>query len=124
MRSLISALAATTLIVAAPALAHPKLLASTPAANATVKPLAKVELSFSEALVARLSTAQLVMTGMPGMADHPAMPMQGRVAIGPDGKSLIVTFARPLAAGSYKLSYQVVSADTHKVEGAIEFKVR
>lgn len=124
MRSYLSAAAVAAVVIAAPAFAHPKLVASTPAANATVKPTAKVQLSFSERLVARLSTAQVVMTGMPGMADHPPMPMKGSTAIGPDGKSLIVTLARPLPAGSYKVTYQIVSADTHKVEGSVEFKVR
>lgn len=124
MRCMLSLLAATALVAAAPAPAHPKLLSSTPAANATVKPTAKVELRFSERLVAKLSTAQVVMTGMPGMADHPPMPMQGRPAIGPDGKTLIVTFARPLPAGTYKVNWQVVSADTHKITGSIDFKVR
>ncbi|MBX3595248.1 MULTISPECIES: copper homeostasis periplasmic binding protein CopC [unclassified Sphingomonas] len=124
MRSFMSALAATAIIVAVPAAAHPKLVSSTPAANATVKPTATVQLSFSERLVARLSTAQVVMTGMPGMASHAPMPIQGRVAAGADGKSLVVTFARPLTTGTYKVSYTVVSADTHKIEGSFEFKVR
>lgn len=125
MRSTLSVLAATAaIIVAAPVAAHPKLLSSTPAAGATVKPTAKVELRFSERLVARLSSAQLVMTGMPGMADHPPMPVQGRAAMAADGKTLVVTLARPLAAGSYKVTYQVVSADTHKIEGGFDFTVR
>lgn len=124
MPSYLSAAALAALVIAAPALAHPKLLASTPAAGATVKPTAKVQLSFSERLVARLSTAQVVMTGMPGMADHPPMPMKGSAAIAPDGKTLIVTLARPLPAGSYTVTYQIVSADTHKVEGSVAFQVR
>lgn len=124
MRFTLSLLAATALVAAAPAIAHPKLLSSTPAANATVKPTAKVELRFSERLVAKLSSAQVVMTGMPGMADHPPMPMQGRAAIAPDGNTLVVTFARPLAAGTYKVTWQVVSADTHKITGSLDFKVR
>lgn len=127
MRFTLSLLAATALVAAAPAIAHPKLLSSTPAANATVKPTAKVELRFSERLVAKLSSAQVVMTGMPGMpgmADHPPMPMQGRAAIAPDGNTLVVTFARPLAAGTYKVAWQVVSADTHKITGSFDFKVR
>lgn len=124
MRFTFPVLAAAAALVALPAAAHPKLVASTPAANATVKPTAKVELRFSERLVARLSTAQVVMTGMPGMADHAPMPMQARAAVAPDGGTLVLTFARPLATGSYKVSWQVVSADTHKVQGNFDFKVR
>lgn len=124
MRSLLSVLAAAAVVIAAPVMAHPTLVSSTPAANATVRPIAKVQLSFSERLVARLSAAQVVMTGMPGMASHAPMPIQGRVAIAPDGKTLVVMFARPLVAGTYKVTYQIVSADTHKIEGSFEFRVR
>lgn len=35
-----------------------------------------------------------------------------------------VTLARPLPAGSYKVKWQVVSADTHKITGSIDFEVR
>lgn len=124
MRFAMSLLAASAVMIAAPVAAHPKLVSSTPAAGATARPVARVSLSFSERLVARLSTAEVVMTGMPGMTDHPPMPMQGRVAIGRDGKTLVVSLARPLAAGTYKVNWQVVSADTHKITGSIDFNVR
>lgn len=107
-----------------PAAAHPTLVSSTPAANANVKATAKVVLSFSERLVARLSSAQVVMTGMPGMEKHVPVPVQGRAAMAPDGKTLALNFPRPLAPGSYKVTWQVVSADTHKVQGSFDFKVR
>ncbi|MDT8760518.1 copper homeostasis periplasmic binding protein CopC [Sphingomonas psychrotolerans] len=124
MRSALSLLAAAGVLIATSAAAHPKLVASTPAANAVVNPLAKLTLSFSERLVARMSSAQVVMTGMPGMAEHAPMPVQGRAAIAPDGKTLVVSFSHPLARGSYKVTWQVVSADTHRVEGSFDFKVR
>jgi len=124
MRSTLSFLAAVAVIAAVPAAAHPKLVSSIPAANGTVKPTARVSLSFSERLVARLSTAQVVMTGMPGMAEHAPMPVQGRAAIAPDGTTLVVNFPSPLAAGSYRVTWQVVSEDTHKVEGSFDFTVR
>lgn len=124
MRFALSLLAASAAMIAAPVAAHPKLVGSTPGAGAVVKPTASVSLSFSERLVARLSTAQVVMTGMPGMTDHPPMAMQGRVAIWPDGKTLVVTLARPLPAGAYTVNWQVVSADTHKITGSLDFSVR
>ncbi len=124
MRITTSFIAATLVVAAVPAAAHPKLLSSTPAAKASVKSTAKVELRFSERLFPKLSTAQVVMIGMPGMANHPPMPMQGRAAIEADGKTLSVTLARPLPAGSYKVNWQVVSADTHKITGSIDFEVR
>ena len=60
------------------ALAHAKLVASTPAANAKVAKVTSIQLKFSEKLVASTVKAELVMTGMPGMADHPPM----KIAIG------------------------------------------
>ncbi len=124
MRSLAHVVAATAFFLAAPAQAQPDLLTSTPGANATVKSVSKVQLSFSETLVAKLSTAELVMTGMPGMEDHAPMPVRGQVAIGADGKSLVMTFARPLVPGSYALRYRVAAADAQPVTGSLEFKVR
>ena len=37
---------------------------------------------------------------------------------------VIVKFAEPLQAGSYKVNWQAVSADTHKVKGSFVFEVR
>jgi len=37
--------------------------------------------------------------------------------------SLIVKFAQPLQPGSYKVNWQAVSADTHKVKGSFAFQV-
>lgn len=124
MRTPMILLAAAAALAASPAAAHPKLVSSTPAANASVAPTAKVELVFSERLVGNLSKAQVVMTGMPGMAKHAPMPIQGKSAVSADGKAITVIFARPLATGSYRVTYQVVSADTHKIQGSIDFRIR
>lgn len=107
------------------ALAHPKLLAATPAANATVARTNTVKLTFSERLMPQMSGATLTMTGMPGMKDHPPMKMTGVMsAIGADGKSIVLTSRTPLAVGSYRADWFVVSADTHRVTGAHAFAVR
>ena len=65
-----AAVAAVSLSVSAPAYAHPKLVSSTPAANARVSAPSRITLTFSEGLMARLSGAEIVMTGMPGMPNH------------------------------------------------------
>jgi CopC domain len=41
-----------------------------------------------------------------------------------DKATLIVKFAQPLQAGSRKVNWQAVSADTHKVKGSFTFQVR
>ena len=40
-----------------------------------------------------------------------------------DKKTLIVTPTVPLSAGEYKVEWHAVSVDTHKSEGAYQFKV-
>ena len=105
------------------ALAHPKLLSSSPAANATVAKPTKLSLTFSEKLLAPLSGVDLTMTGMPGMADHAPMPIKGfKTTV--DGNTMVVTLPRALPAGSYDLNWHIVSADQHKIAGKYSFSVK
>ncbi|HJT41716.1 MAG TPA: copper homeostasis periplasmic binding protein CopC [Sphingobium sp.] len=118
-------LTATFALAALPsvALAHPKLLSSSPAANATVAKPTKLSLTFSEKLLAPLSGVDLTMTGMPGMADHAPMPIKGfKTAV--DGKTMVVTLPRALPAGSYDLNWHIVGADQHKIAGKYSFSVK
>lgn len=129
MRSLrlsLALVAASALMIAGTAAqAHPKLLSASPAANATVAKTAKIELHFSETLVGQFSGVDLVMTDMPGMTMNSPMKMGGvAVAVGSDGKTLVATLQRPLPAGTYKLDWHAVSADTHRVNGSYNFQVK
>ena len=105
------------------AVAHPKLVSATPAANAVVTKPTKITLAFSENLVAPLSGIDLTMTGMPGMANHDPMPIKGFTSK-VDGKTLTVTVPRALPAGTYLLQWHVVAADQHRIEGKHSFTVR
>lgn len=116
--ALIAAVAALTL--AGTAYAHPKLLSANPAANATVSKPAHIELHFSEKLMPAFSKGDLTMAAMPGMA---AMKMASVAALGPDGRTLVITPNRPLARGRYSVAWHVVSTDTHKVAGSYAFAV-
>ena len=105
------------------ALAHPRLLSSSPAANATIAQPTRLTLSFSEHLLAPLSGIDLTMTGMLGMADHAPMPIKGfKTAV--DGKTMSVTLPRALPTGSYDLDWHVVGADQHKIAGKYSFSVK
>jgi methionine-rich copper-binding protein CopC len=118
---------AALLAIALPAAAQARvaLVSSSPAANATLARPVKMTLSFSERLDAASSGADLVMTAMPGMADHPPMPIKGfKTSIAPDDKTLLLTLPRPLPAGSYDLTWHAAGADRHRVEGRFSFKVR
>jgi len=116
--------ATAALFAAAPAIAHPKLISATPAPNAVVASPAKLQLTFSEGLVAKFSGVDLVMTDMPGMKMSSPMKMTVATALAPDGKTLVVTLAKPLPRGAYKLDWHVVSTDTHRVQGSYAFKVK
>ncbi len=121
--SLVVALAVATL-ASAPAFAHPKLLSANPAANTVVAATARLQLSFSEGLVAQFSGADLSMTDMPGMKMKSPMKMALKASLAPDGKTLILALAKPLPRGTYKLDWHVVSTDTHRVQGSYAFKVK
>lgn len=123
MRFKAVAAAAALMTIAAPAMAHPKLVSANPAPNATVAPTARVQVTFTEALMPKLSGADIVMTGMPGMDSHPPMKMPAKVDVSPDRKTMILTLAKPLPKGSYRLDWHGVSADTHRVKGSYAFMV-
>lgn len=119
------ATALVTLSMASAAIAHPKLIASNPAANATVAKPKMIELRFSEKLVGQFSSVDLVMIGMPGMTAHAPMKISGLASsIRRDGKTMIVKLKSPLTAGTYKLDWHAVSADTHRVNGTYSFRVK
>lgn len=115
--------AAIALALPGVANAHSELMSSSPAANAIITKPTKVTLTFSDTVLAPMSGAELVMTGMPGMRDHPAMPIKGFKTV-VEGKTMILTFPRALPAGSYDLKWHIVGADQHKVEGGYSFKVK
>lgn len=107
------------------AMAHPKLLSSTPAAGANVAKPTKLTLTFSEKLLAPLSGIDLTMTGMPGMANHAPMPIKGfKTAVEGDGKTMTITLPRALPAGNYDVDWHLVGADQHKVAGKYSFSVK
>lgn len=115
--------AAVLLVAPVAAYAHPKLVSATPAPNSVAAPTAELKLVFSESLVAQFSGADLVMTDMPGMKMNAPMKMSAKATLGADGKTLVVTLPKALPKGGYKLSYHVVSTDTHRVEGNYSFKI-
>jgi methionine-rich copper-binding protein CopC len=64
------------------------------------------------------------MTGMPGMADHAPMKMQIKVSASSDPNTMVITPVQPLTAGTYRVEWRAVSADTHAVTGTVPFKVK
>ena len=113
-----AATAAMALLTAAQAQAHAKLVSSTPAEGATVAAPKQIVLKFGEKLQPKFSTAHLMMPAMNNMD----MPVKATVA--KDGVTMVVTPKAALAAGAYTVHWQAVTADTHKMEGKVNFTVR
>ena len=113
----------SSLLLSAVAQAHPKLLSSIPAEGENGLAPAKIELHFSENLVTKFSGAKLLMTEMSGMS-HAPMAVKASVAGSSDPKTMILTPAAPLTAGTYKVEWRAVSSDTHPITGAVTFKVK
>jgi methionine-rich copper-binding protein CopC len=110
------------LLGAAPAFAHAELVSSTPAAGAKASNVKSITLTFDDPLMAPLSGLDIVMGAMPGMA---AMKISDvKVAVGPGGKSLVATLAKPLPVGSYDVNWHAVSDDNHRVTGKVSFTVK
>jgi methionine-rich copper-binding protein CopC len=99
------------------ALAHAHLKTQTPAADATVAAPTELRLSFSEGV--EPSFSQVTVTG----ADGKSVAVKALNTATGDNKTLIVTPAAPLAAGKYKVQWQVLSVDTHKSNGDYSFTV-
>jgi copper resistance protein C len=98
--------------------AHTHLKRTVPAAGSTVAAaLAEIRLQFDEAIEARLSKVKIESKGVVLNTE----PVAGDPA---DKNTLIVKLSPPLAAGSYKVNWQAISADTHKVKGSFTFHVR
>jgi len=108
---------APTLVPGA-ALAHSQLKMSVPAAGATVAPgPSELRLQFNEPVEARFCKVSVELKG------GKAVPSSPPTSDATDKTTLIVKFAQPLPAGSYKINWLTVSADTHKVKGSFSFEV-
>lgn len=104
--------------------ASTKIVGSTPAANATVSKVTSVNLRFNEKVIASTVKAELVMTGMPGMANHAPMKIPATSAIGKDGKSMTLSAKRALVPGSYKVKWSAAGADARRISGEFGFTVK
>lgn len=105
------------------ALAHPRLLGSTPPANATIAAPDRLVLRFSEKLISRLTSADLIRAGTSGRSQA-AVKMATTTALDASGKQVVVSVRQRLPAGRYKLHWRAVSVDTHRVQGSTAFTVR
>lgn len=123
-RKLLPIVAAMLVAIPSAGIAHVKLAGSTPTANATVTKPMRIELKFSEKLIAATVKTEVIMTGMPGMKDHPPMPMPHSSQMGKDGKSMTLMLKKALPSGSYKVKWSAAGADSHRMGSEFSFKVK
>ena len=123
-RQLLPIVAAILVAVPGATAAHVKLTGSTPTANATVTKPVRIELKFSEKLIAPTIKTEVMMTGMPGMKDHAPMKMPHSSQMGKDGKSMTLMLKKALVAGSYTVKWSAAGADSHRMGSEFSFKVK
>lgn len=117
--SLLAALTGTAMIAAtSPAWAHAHLVSSNPAANATLSVAPKtITLTFNEKLVPAFSKFDLVMP------EHGGMKVSVKTEVSTDGKTITGAPDAALSKGAYKIVWTAASADGHKMNGEVAFKV-
>jgi hypothetical protein len=117
-------IAASPLVLPATAQAHTKVVASTPAEGATVASARTVSMTFSEALLPPTAAASIVMTAMPGMANHGEMAIRNFTTAWSNGnKTMTLNLAKPLPKGTYEVRWQAAGADGHRMKGTVTFTI-
>jgi hypothetical protein len=119
-------LAAITLSTLAPTalLAHVELTASSPATGTEAKAPKQITLTFSQPINPATAAASIVMTAMPGMANHGEMPIRNFTTNwSADGKTLTLALKKPLPSGTYEVRWQAAASDGHSMTGTVEFDV-
>jgi len=112
-------LALVVLSCAGLAEAHTHLKTSSPAAGATLANApTEIRLQFHEAIEASVSHVSVETKAGQAVAAGAPAPDPG------DKTALVLRLAEPLKPGAYKVSWRVISADTHKVKGSFTFQVR
>ncbi|WP_237438451.1 copper resistance protein CopC [Alteraurantiacibacter buctensis] len=118
------AISLTTLAMPTVATAHTRVVASTPAQGATVARPRVVTLTFNEALLPPTTATSIVMTAMPGMANHTPTAIRNFTTAWSNGnKTVSLTLRQPLRAGSYEVRWQAAGADGHRMNGTVSFTV-
>ena len=122
----ISAILAAALALAVPAaaLASPHVVSSSPAAGASVTGPKVLTLGFSEPVTPASAAASIVMTALPGMANHGEMVIRNFTIQWSDGnRKLTLTLRQPLHTGTYELRWMAAGADRSKGTGKVGFVV-
>jgi methionine-rich copper-binding protein CopC len=109
---------AALLALTGAAFAHAQLEKAVPGVGSTVTSASEIRLQFSESVEPKF-------TGVTLTAEGGAEQALGKPSVDPgDTKALIVKIAKPLAPGTYTVTWHAVSVDTHHTQGAFSFTVK
>lgn len=119
--------AALALATAIPAMAstnHVEVVSATPAQGSKVSAPRTVTLTFNQALTPSAVGVSIVMTAMPGMANHGEMIIRNFTqGWSTDGRTLTLSLRQPLRAGTYDVRWQA-STHGHRMNGKVTFDVK
>ncbi|PZR30505.1 MULTISPECIES: copper homeostasis periplasmic binding protein CopC [Caulobacter] len=114
---LATAVLSASILAGGQASAHAKLVASDPAANATVAAPKTIRLTFNEKLAPAFSSFELAM------AD--GMKTSVKTTVSADHKTITGVPKGRLMAGAYKLTWHAAAADDgHRMDGTLTFTVK
>ncbi len=109
-------IAAALALTPVAALAHGHLDHAQPAIGSTVAAPKEVSLWFTEAVEAKFSS--IVVQDAKGTA------MQiGKAEVAADNKANLKIKVKPLPPGLYKVTWKILSVDTHRTQGTFSFTV-
>lgn len=118
MRLMLAAMAACFVASTTSAEAHAFLVKALPAVGSTVeRGPSQLRLEFSEAV-------ELVLSGVDMTDAHGAAVPLSQLQFGDSSHRDLVAGLAMLMPGSYRVSWHVVSTDTHRTEGSFTFTVK
>lgn len=104
--------------MATPAWAHAKLVSSSPAEDAVVAAApSAITLTFNERVVPAFTKLELTMP------EHGGMKVPVKVNVASDGKTVTGVPEARLGKGVYRIVWTAASADGHKMNGNVNFKI-
>lgn len=116
--SSIPVLAIVLVLQVAPALAHGQLVDASPGVGSSVPASpSEIRLTFSEGVEPRLSGIEVTNSAGHKIRTTEASCVSGQPTV------LVARITSPLPAGAYRVSWRVVSIDTHRTQGSFSFQV-
>jgi len=112
------------LALAAPphALAHARLLRSSPEQNKAVATPLHVDLWFSELLDGQFNAISVFPLGERNVKAHPSLT-RGEAKVDPRDRTHLSVALQPLPPGAYRVEWRVLSLDGHTAPGQFQFRV-